>query len=388
MLETYLPQFSIWTLCLSAITIIGWFSGFTLLLRGPRYSVGNRWLAILLLSFSLILTSYILMWTEYAKDFPYINNWWHVLIYWIGPSLYFYLKTVFKEEIRRQEILLHFLPSVIVAFLMLKYLLYPFGILLGWPTDMVTVGSSAYLQITHLVLYGIWCRHLANNDWQVDINIKSWIKVVIYGFWAFIAAYISYFALSETTFFSPAWDYAISLVMCLGILSISWMGFIQNKVFESQPIEQFIPIVKYQNSTLTQQASLSIRKRLENLIEEDEIYKENELRLDDLAAYIGVSRHHLSQVINEHYQTNFFEFINRYRVRRVKVMLADPAFDHYTILQTAFASGFNNKASFNKFFKNDTGMTPSAYRLMMKEKNKEGSIRKEIDTRSNRVRKL
>jgi AraC-like DNA-binding protein len=102
-------------------------------------------------------------------------------------------------------------------------------------------------------------------------------------------------------------------------------------------------------------------------MQEQQVFKENELRLSDLAAYLNVSYHQLSQVINEHYGVNFFELINKYRIEYVKKLMAEPKYGHYTIMQIAYEAGFNNKASFNRYFKKAIGMTPSAYRL------KEGS---------------
>jgi AraC-like DNA-binding protein len=165
------------------------------------------------------------------------------------------------------------------------------------------------------------------------------------------------------SFFNPEWDYAISLVMALGILGISYMGLIQKRVFRSEPMSAFLPIQKYQSSSLTQNAGASIKLKLERLLKEEQVFKENELRLDDLAAYLDITRHQLSQVINEHYGVNFFELINRYRVEYVKTILANPEYHKRTIIQIAYEAGFNNKASFNRYFKQATGLTPSEYRI-------------------------
>jgi len=372
LVKQYKPSFNIWTILLSITTLIGWILGFLLLFRRSKFSSGESWLTLIVLTFSFILTSYLLIWTKFNIYFTYINSWWMFLTFVIGPALFFYLKTVFQESYTRKEVLLHFVPAFLVMISILPYLLSPFQIYLQWPSEIAALGSSPYLKVIHLIIYGMWCQQLCKNDWQVDDNIKAWAKVITRGFWAYTIAFCAYFILVNTSFFSPEWDYSISLIMALGILLIAWMGLIQPQVFQSEPIEQFlpIPVSKYQSSTLTEQASGSIKRRLEQLLNEEEIYKENELRLDDLAAYIDVSRHHLSQVINENYQINFFEFINQYRVAAVKKMLQNSKYDHYTLLQIAFESGFNNKASFNKFFKQDTGMTPSAYRLMMREKGK------------------
>lgn len=184
---------------------------------------------------------------------------------------------------------------------------------------------------------------------------------------SYTLAFTSYFILVQCSFFNPAWDYAISLIMGLGILSVAYMGLLQKRVFSSEPIANFLPVRKYQTSTLTPNASESIKRKMELLLTEQQVFKENELRLADLAAYLNVNRHQLSQVINEHYGVNFFELINRFRLEHAKRLLADPDFSHYTIIQIAYEAGFNNKASFNRFFKKELGMTPSAFRI------KEGS---------------
>ena len=70
----------------------------------------------------------------------------------------------------------------------------------------------------------------------------------------------------------------------------------------------------------------------------------------------------LSQVINELTGDNFYTFINRYRVEAVKVMMADPQHRHRNLLALAFDAGFNSKSSFNRVFRQITGLTPSKCR--------------------------
>ncbi|MEM9260801.1 MAG: helix-turn-helix domain-containing protein, partial [Bacteroidota bacterium] len=78
------------------------------------------------------------------------------------------------------------------------------------------------------------------------------------------------------------------------------------------------------------------------------------------AAAMEVSNHHLSQLLNEEKQQNFFDFINGYRVREAQERIT--AGRERTLLEIAYAVGFNNKNSFNSAFKKYLGMTPSAYK--------------------------
>jgi AraC-like DNA-binding protein len=74
-----------------------------------------------------------------------------------------------------------------------------------------------------------------------------------------------------------------------------------------------------------------------------------------------MSRHHLTQLLNEKLEKNFYSFINEYRIGEAIDRLNDPALQ-VNILSLAFDCGFNSKSSFNNYFKKITGSTPTAYR--------------------------
>ena len=80
-----------------------------------------------------------------------------------------------------------------------------------------------------------------------------------------------------------------------------------------------------------------------------------------------MSIHLLSQVINEQLGVNFFNFVNQYRVEEFKERLADPSNRNFSLLGIAFDSGFNSKSTFNRIFRNTTGLTPSRYRESLKQ---------------------
>ena len=91
-------------------------------------------------------------------------------------------------------------------------------------------------------------------------------------------------------------------------------------------------------------------------------YINSEYSLQMMADDLSVPRYKVSQVINSSQKKNFFKFINGFRVEEVKKKLANPAYQHYTVLGIALECGFNSKTSFNRIFKEETGLTPSEYK--------------------------
>ena len=88
-------------------------------------------------------------------------------------------------------------------------------------------------------------------------------------------------------------------------------------------------------------------------------HAEPRLALADVALRCGLSETEVSRALNQGLQTNFNRFINEIRVAEVKRSLEA---GHNDILGLALDSGFNSKATFNRVFKEITGVTPSAYR--------------------------
>ena len=91
-------------------------------------------------------------------------------------------------------------------------------------------------------------------------------------------------------------------------------------------------------------------------------YLENELTLAKLAEMLSVPQHHLSQILNEKLNQNFFDFVNNYRIQEAKKLLVSPDGGLLTILAIAEEVGFNSKSAFNNAFKKVTNTTPSEFR--------------------------
>ena len=97
-------------------------------------------------------------------------------------------------------------------------------------------------------------------------------------------------------------------------------------------------------------------------MQEKKPYQDMELTLFSLSKQLKIHPNHLSQIINQHRNQNFFDYINEQRVNDVKDALLSDKYDNHSLLGIAHEFGFSSKASFNRAFKKFTGMTPSEFK--------------------------
>ncbi|TKG94984.1 AraC family transcriptional regulator [Puteibacter caeruleilacunae] len=122
------------------------------------------------------------------------------------------------------------------------------------------------------------------------------------------------------------------------------------------------PQKKYARSTLKEDESEYIWSSLKQLMEEEKVYRNPLLRLNDVAEKLNSPLPHVSQVINEQQGLNFLDYVNQYRVEEAKQLLVSEESKSLTILAIAYEVGFNSKTAFYTSFKKVTNMTPSEYK--------------------------
>jgi len=119
---------------------------------------------------------------------------------------------------------------------------------------------------------------------------------------------------------------------------------------------------KYAGSNLSQTDLKAYMNSLGNHMNENERFLDSELSINDLSTELDISIKILSQVINEGYSCNFFDFVNKYRVVAAKSIFANQADKKLTIQEVMYDSGFNSKSSFNTAFKKFTNLTPTQFK--------------------------
>lgn len=164
----------------------------------------------------------------------------------------------------------------------------------------------------------------------------------------------------------------VAAVQSTYLLCIVFFSLRQSIIFNQQGTLDINNVAINEKKTNAQDKSQSdiVSQKLLKFMETERPYLDEELNLQKLSLLMDISTHQLSQAINQGLNTNFYKFVNAYRIEEVKKKLTDPEFEKYSILGIAFESGFNSKSTFNKIFKEETGMTPSEFK-------KSGFVKKE-----------
>lgn len=87
----------------------------------------------------------------------------------------------------------------------------------------------------------------------------------------------------------------------------------------------------------------SLKEKLLTLMKDEKPYLEGDLNLLKLSELIGISTHQLSYLLNNGFNENFFQFVNKYRVAHAKELLLSDSYYKMSVLGIAFESGFNSK---------------------------------------------
>jgi AraC-like DNA-binding protein len=129
---------------------------------------------------------------------------------------------------------------------------------------------------------------------------------------------------------------------------------------------------KYSSSLLSEEGNKQLYNNLLELMEQEKVYLNNKLTIDEVAKKINTNRSYLSQMINDNFKTNFNNFINEYRVKEAQRLLLENDANNYSIEGISLSVGFSSKSTFNSAFKKFTGIRPSEFIRLRKKQDEEG----------------
>lgn len=327
---------------------LGAFNGFMLsvyfAINANKKTFSNYFLAFLLLMLSVRIIKSVFFYFNPQLSNIYIQIGLSACTL-IGPFLYLYLKSQTNNEKIKWNI--HIFPYLIGITLL--GLIYPYveyqEIWSRWIVKGIYLQWFVYIAITMKYILPIF--HKISNKENIK-NSDVWHLSIYFGvtfIWLAycIAAYTSYIvgALSFT------------FVLYLIILLIVFKNTKTSTFFEEKE--------RYKNKEIDDNTIEDIRQKI-TVIKDKELYLNPNVTLDETAKDLKISKHLLSQYLNEKLGQSFTNFINGFRIEKAKELLKSNT--NHTIEGIGYDCGFNSKSTFFTTFKKITGKTPSEYQKM------------------------
>jgi AraC-like DNA-binding protein len=155
-------------------------------------------------------------------------------------------------------------------------------------------------------------------------------------------------------------DYSFYMLFVLFVFGLGYWGFKQGTIFNYKIIQTTTGTIHEKKNERSFSDEENLAKELHNYMIQNKPYLDPKLSLYGLSSSMDWSSQELSTLLNKSLKTNFYEYVNNYRVEEAKKRLKKDN-QKFTVLAIAYDCGFNSKASFNRIFKQNTGSTPSDF---------------------------
>jgi AraC-like DNA-binding protein len=362
---------------------IGGFQGillFCLLSIGRENTKGNRILGIWCLFLGLFFLGIIVHVQNELNIFSVLIGWNLYLPASYGALLYLYCRQAITDRPLVWKDALHLLPVLSCYLLNVDILFASAETKFNWTTAASNGPNS--ISIAQIITYvqafvylGFSFYMVRRYQQQAKQNLSDFNPEIFRWIWILLILTLSVWSFkavssSETLYFLSIISDIVIIFLIYGVALAQWRN---PKLFKLNKIETVVALHNVSKeiideSTEDKQSSGAldvstrecILKDVKQYMENEHAYKDNQLNLISLSELVGVSTHHLSEVLNQHEGKNFYQFVNDYRVNYVCEHLKKS--NKPKIIELALDAGFSSKSTFNAVFKQFTGLSPTQYR--------------------------
>ena len=375
----------------SSVLLIFFFNAIvfsSLLLKNgiEEHKKDSKWLALFLFLGGLYICPFMLGYANWYfiksyREFMFFMPFQQLFL--IGPVFYFYVKTLLNRdlELTRKDFI-HFLPAVVylvyslIVFITDKFILEEFYFYadekdqdLDFWYQMAGLISMLFYLFMSLKYYLSYRKLSLQEVSFADEIAFRWIKHFTIVFSLILVLRVLFFILNPEwgEFGSKYWYYLCFSILLMYISITGYSNTIRTTAkFATDLLVKFEPsgTDKSGGTKSEPEEPLALdewKDKITQLFEAEDVYKNPNLTLTDLAGLLNTNRNIISKVINQEFKMNFNDFVNRKRAEAVIEMLRNGEHSNNTFLSIALDCGFNSKTTFNRAFKKHTALTPKQY---------------------------
>jgi len=319
----------------------------------------------------------------YAPEFAGLQFPFRILM---GPALFFYAHATMSadKKIDKKYWLMALSGPVLVVIVMLPFLfmitpaeklalaspatrdpeLWRISILTCSIVTTLFIIYTAYFLMLAFQLHRAHNQQLMERFSDIEQRSVDWFKpiLVIWGaVWCMFAIEFTLNALGWR------WFGTGKLLPTLEVVALAM--FIQKALSQKvlSHVDKGVPRAQgTRTALLSDEKMQSIAQKLRHAMQSEQLFLDESLSLKRLSEEVRESENHISETLSQHLNTNFFQFVNGFRIEAAKTALIEST-KQVTII--AFEVGFNSKSTFNTAFKKIVGQSPSVYRKSFQENN-------------------
>lgn len=320
------------------------------------------------------------------------------LHYLIGPMLYFYIRSVIKDnsQLTRKD-LWHFIPSATYLIAVIPYLITPYshkvevaqailadkGLLMvskvTFLSNIFSVTTMYLSRPVSVLLYSLWSvgmvvrylvRHRELEVFHGQNFMIKWLSALL-GFSLLLSAstllmlFDTYVLNYQNLFYSINYLQILSAFGLTGLL-LSPLLFPNilyglprfDRPASGQPIEEDRKAIEY---NFESEYMEQLEEKIEIYMCEFQPYLQPDLNISKFADLIQVPCHHLAYYFREVKKQTFNDYRNENRVNHAKKMIMEGKAESLTLEAIALSSGFTTRNTFFTAFKKTEGISPGIF---------------------------
>jgi len=291
-----------------------------------------------------------------------------VVIFLFGPFIYLYIRRLAFNESKKYRLpLYHYIPAILFLIFISWYFTYtPKEFKLMLKRNHIHILFDYYiiqvLSIISILYYLFKCFKLIKLYQKQEKDNLSYNQNVLSFLHTFLTVTLIIVVLWLIGLFNKSLSINLSFInynmiwvsIPILIYLVGYYSLKQPEIFRIKLKTEKKKIRKrLDDSTLIQ-----LQEKLNQLMQNEEIYLDSELTLKGLAVKLNTSSNNLSWLLNSVYKCTFYECS---RIKTFISKIENGEHKEYTVLALSMESGFSSKSTFNRAFKAEMNDTPTNY---------------------------
>ena len=326
---------------------LGAFNGFLLSLyfaiNAQKKIFANYFLSLLLLVLSIRIIKSVFFYFNPGLSNIFIQIGLSACLL-IGPFLFLYLKSYKEEKPNWKPHVIPYLVGITILGILYPYVEHA----KVWSTWII---KMIYFQWFVYIILSLKYLHPTIQKIKEKESLRKldvWLLSIYFGV-TFI--WLAYSTAAYTSYIVGALSF--TFILYLIVLLLVYRNTNESTFFQEKE--------KYKNKEIDKE-TLHLMEQKMSIIMEKELFLNSNFSLEEAAKELKVTKHILSQYVNEIVGKSFSSLVKEYRIEKAKQLLQTEK--NYTIESLGYDIGFNSKSTFFTAFKKITGLTPAEYQKL------------------------